>query len=237
MNGVTPGQELVSEDADCVHIAAGVGVTGADLFGRQVRRGAQNDAGGGDLGFGDRANQSEVGDLDLTAVRDQHVLRLDVAMHQAGRVCHRQAAEHGCEYRGDGVWRHRAALAQQFPQGAALDEFHHEIRGLPAGCSSALVIDGDQAGIAETGDRARLSLKPCEELLVTRVPGFHDLERDWSVKAKVEPAVHRAHPAGGDHGVDAVPTVQDGPDERARLLVGLHKHMLRVGTRDLDLMG
>jgi hypothetical protein len=73
--------------------------------------------------------------------------------------------------------------------------------------------------------------------LVTRVPGFHDLERHGSVKAKVEAAVHRTHPAGGDHGVDAVPTVQDGPDERARLLGGLHKHMLRVATGDLDSVG
>ena len=106
-----PGEEFVDENADRVHIAARVGVPGADLFGRQVGRRAQNDAGGGDLGLGHRANQSEVGDLDFSAVGDQHVLGLDVAVYETGRVRNRQSPEDGCEYGGDGVRRHRAALA------------------------------------------------------------------------------------------------------------------------------
>ena len=128
--------------------------------------------------------------------------------------------EHRAQHRGDGVRRHRAALAQQFAQRAALDEFHHQKRVLAV---DALVVDGDQAGILEPGDRARLALEPGEELLVARVARIHDLQRHGSVQPKVEPAVHRRHAAGGDHGVDAVPTVQNGPDERVRLLVGLHR--------------
>ena len=141
-------------------------------------------------------------------------------MHQSVAVGHRQPAEHRAEHRGHRVRRHRAALDQQFAQGAALDELHHQERMLAV---DALVVDGDQAGILQPCDGARLALEPGQELVVAGIAGIHDLQRHRPIQPEVEAAVHRGHSAGGDHGVDAVAPVQHGPDEWVRLLVGLHR--------------
>ena len=145
-------------------------------------------------------------------------------MHQPGAVCHRETAEHRAEHGRDRVWRHRAAFAQQFAQRAALDEFHHQ-EGMLA--VDALVVDGDQAGILQPRDGARLALEPGQELVVAGVARIHHLQCHRPVQPDVEPAVHRGHAAGGDHGVDAVSPVQHGADERVRLLVASTGPMLR----------
>ncbi len=62
--------------------------------------------------------------------------------------------------------------------------------------------------------------------MVLGVARVHHLERHGPVQSDVEPAVHRGHAAGGDHGVDAVPTVQHRTDERVRSLAGLHVRIL-----------
>ena len=144
-------------------------------------------------------------------------------------VGHRQPAEHRRQYRGDRVRRHRPALAQQLTQRAALDEFHHQERMLAV---DALVVHGDQAGILQPRDGARLALKPGEELSVAGVARIHDLQRHRPVQPEVQPAVHSRHPAGGDQGVDAVAPVQHRPDERVGLLAGLHRrHVTRTRRR------
>ena len=181
---------------DGVDVAARTGVAGADLLRRQVCRGAQDDAGGGDLGLGDGAHQTEVGDLDLAVVGDQHVLRLDVAVHQPGRGVPPPVRRARAQHRGDGVRRHRPAFAQQLPQRAALDELHHQKRD--AG-RRALVVDGDQAGILQPGDSTGLALKPGQELVVAGIARVHDFSATGSVQPDVHAAVHRGHAAGGDH--------------------------------------
>ena len=219
MNGVVAGQQLVGEDADGVDVAGRACVAGADLFRRQVGRRAQNHAGRGDLGLRHGADEPEVGDLDFAVIGDQHVLRFHVAVHEPRVVGHGEAAEHGAEHRGDGVRRHRPALDEQFAQGAALDEFHHKERVRSV---DALVVYGDQAWILQLRDGAGLALEPRQELIVARVAGIHDLQRHRTIQPEVESAVHAGHPSGGDQGVDAIPPVQHGPDERVGLLVGLH---------------
>ena len=141
-------------------------------------------------------------------------------MHQPLAVRNRKAAQHRREDRGDRMRRHRSALGQQFAQGAALDELHHQERMLAV---DALVVDRDQAGVLQPRDGAGLPLEPRQELAVAGIPGIHDLQCHRPIQPKVEPAVHPGHAAGGDQGVDAVPPVQHGPDERVRLLVGLHR--------------
>ena len=224
------GEQLVGEDADGIHVAGRADVAGADLFWREVGRRAQYDTGGGDLGLRECADEPEVGDLDLAAVGDQNVLRLHVAVHQPLVVCHREAAEHRAEHRGDRVRRHRAALDKQFTQRAAVNQFHHQKRVLSV---DALVVDRHQAGVLQLCDGAGLALEARQELAVTGIAGIHDLQCHRPIQPEIEPPVDAGHAAGGDQGVDAVAPVQHDPDERVGLLVGLHrKHGTEHFARD-----
>ena len=64
-----------------------IDVLAARLFRRHVRRRAGDDAALRNARVIRSAGESEVGDLDtLHAVFEQHVRRLDIAMHQARRV-------------------------------------------------------------------------------------------------------------------------------------------------------
>ena len=105
-----------------------------------------------------------------------------------GAVRDRETAEHRRQHRGDGVRRHRAALAQQLAQRAALDELHDQERMLAV---DALVVHGDQAGVLQPRDRAGLALEPGQELLVAGIPGIHHLQRHRSIQPEVQSAVHR----------------------------------------------
>ena len=88
----------------------------------------------------------------------------------------------------------------------------------------ALVVDGDQARVLQSCDRSGLPMEPGQELLVAGIPGVHHLQRHRAVQTHVEPAVDRGHPTGGNRILHAVPTVEQGADERVRR----HRHILSV---------
>ena len=92
--GLGAGEQLVEQHAHGVDIGPRIGSTVDHQLGCQVGHGAdQHAAGGGVLGVGaDSLGQTEVGDLDAPVIGDQDVLRLDVAMDQAGSV---RAGERG----------------------------------------------------------------------------------------------------------------------------------------------
>ena len=136
---------------------------------------------------------------------DQHVFRFDVAVHQPGLVRDSQSAEHGTQHGNDGMRGHRAPFAQEFPQCAALDEFHHQKR--VSGIIS-LVVDGNQPGVLQARYRTRLTMESREELLVAGVAGIHHLQGDRPVESNVEPSVDRRHSTGGDPGLDAIAAVE-----------------------------
>ena len=94
-------------------------------------------------------------------------------------VGHRETTEHGREDGGDRVRWHRSALDQQFTQGAALDELHHQKRMLSV---DTLVVHGDQAGVLQPRDCAGLALKPGKELGVARIARIHDLQRHRAIQ-------------------------------------------------------
>ena len=104
-----PGEQFEDQDAEGVHVAAGVRGAGGDLLGGEVGGGAEDHAGGGGVGRGHGADQAEVGDLHLARVGDQHVLRLHVAVHQAGVVGGADRAQHRL---GHGRARRAAASAR-----------------------------------------------------------------------------------------------------------------------------
>ena len=141
-------------------------------------------------------------------------------------MCGRQTAEDRSQHRGDGMRRHGPAFAEQLTQRAALDQLHDQVGEARAVITEALVVDRDEPGILEPGHGARLALEPRQELGVARVPGIHHLEGHRAVQPKIQAAVHRGHPAGGDQGVHAVALVHDEADERVRSLAGIHARIL-----------
>ena len=200
-----PGEQLVEQHTGGVDVAACVGGSGHDLFGAEVRGRAEDHVAGSDVRCGHRAHQPEVGDLDGTVVGDEHVLRLDVAVHQPGPVRGGQRGEHRLQHGQRDRHVHGTALPQEFAQGAALYEFHDEER-VPA--VAALVVHRDQRGVAEPGHRASLELEAGQELRIIGEHRVHDLDGHRTVQAGVEPAVHRGHAAPGDGGVDPVAALE-----------------------------
>jgi hypothetical protein len=132
-------------------------------------------------------------------------------MHQPGPMRGGQPAQHRAQHRGHGVWRHRATFGQQLAQRAALDELHHQKR--MAGVQT-LVVDRDQPGILQPGDRAGLELEAGQELVVAGVARVHHLERDGAVEPGIQAAVHRRRTAAGDFGLDEVAPVEQGAVQR-----------------------
>ena len=80
---LAPGQQLEEHHAGAVDVRSRVRLAGHHELRREVGNGSDQQALGGGGGLrGDRLGQSEVGDLDPSAVADQDVLRLDVAVDQ-----------------------------------------------------------------------------------------------------------------------------------------------------------
>ena len=81
-------EHLVEHDAERVDVAPAVDVEALGLLGREVGRGAHDQAGLGDLvvEIADRPRDAEVGHLHLAVGGDEHVAGLDVAVHDAVAV-------------------------------------------------------------------------------------------------------------------------------------------------------
>ena len=77
-----PGEQLPQQDARRVDVDPAVERPAPRLLGRQIAELAEDDPRRGALDLEDRHRQAEVGQLDLAAVREQHVGRRDVAVDQ-----------------------------------------------------------------------------------------------------------------------------------------------------------
>ena len=222
--GVSPPKGLVpvsisnSTTPGGVDVAAGVGRTSLDLLGGEVGHRADEQPGlavrrGGTHGSG----QAEVGDLHPSVVGDQHVLGLDVAVHDAGAVRGAEGVEHGLEQVEGLVGGHRAAVAHHVAQRASGHVLHGEEHHAVV---TALVEDLHDPRVVEPGGRAGLAGEPADERLVVDEVGVHDLERHLAVEPLVEREVHRGHAAARDARAHHVAPVELTAHER----VG-HRHV------------
>ena len=154
--GVAPernrsGCSLVEHRAQGVQVGALVDATAADLLGREVRGGADQRAGDGEvrvlLGFRD----AEVGEADRTVGGDQDVRRLDVAVHETVAM---GAVEGTGEITADlthASFVHRAQLVELAAERRTLDQLHHDGLVVARACISGTngVVDGDDVRVHE----------------------------------------------------------------------------------------
>ena len=200
-------EQLVEKDARGIHVGGRGDLCAGDLLGRQVTHRAHDDGIRRDLRIRRRAHQTEVGELDLAGIGDEHVFGLDVAVDHRPFVRQRQRAQHRPQHGRRRVGRHGAALAQQLPQGAAVDELHDQ-EDVP-GRIGTLVVDVDQRLVGHAGHRPGLALEADAEGFVVDEPRVHHLRGDVAAQPQIRRAVDGAHAAARDERPDAVPAVED----------------------------
>lgn len=223
------GQHLVQHDPAGVDVAAGVGRTVLDLLGGQVRHRAQQRPGGVG-GRADRPDQAEVGDLHPAVVPYEDVLRLHVAVHEPRPVRRPERGEDRLQDVQRRPGPQRPALAQHVPQGAARHILHRQVDVRALG---ALVEDRDHVGVREARHRLGLPDEALDEGDVGGERRVHHLEGEHPVQAGVHGPVDRGHPADGDARLNAIPAVEQLPDEG--VLEGrVHPESLRAAADTPD---
>lgn len=209
--GFLAREHLVEHHPARVHVDAGIGGTGLlDLLGSEIGDGAEHGSGGAGHGV-DGAHQPEVRDLDPPVIPYQHVLGLHVPVHEAGPVRRAERGQHGLQDVERGARLKRPALPQHITQSAPGDVLHGQIDVRPVG---TLVEHLDDVGVGEPGDGLGLPDEPLDERRVGGERRVHHLEREHTVQAGVHGPVDRGHPADRDARLDAIPAVEQLPDQR-----------------------
>jgi hypothetical protein len=221
------GQHLVQHGAARVDVGARVRALVDDDLGGEVGDGADEGAAGGGGGGGHGAGQAEVGDLHLAVGGDQHVLGLDVAMDEAGRVRGRQGHEHLGEQLERPAGLHGRLVAHQVAQRAAGNVLHHQVGDLAVG---ALVEDGHDVTMVQLGGCLRLALEALGERLVVTEAVVHDLDGHLATESLVGGLEDAGHAAARDALADEVTPVEDAAHQG---LVTHHCH----GTSSTGLGG
>jgi hypothetical protein len=209
---------LVERHAERELVRACVGRLAAHLLRRHVRRRPDQRAchgrregdmpGGGEvraLVDRERPGQAEVGHPRASVAADQHVVGLEVAMHEPDRVRRREAAaglqEH-LEPRGA-----RAGRLEPARQGHALDELHREEQ-LVADATD--VEHGDDVRVRQLRHRLGLARHPgALRLEVAGSIRMQQLDRDPAVELGIVGDEHDAHAALADARAELVAAERD----------------------------
>ena len=224
--GLLADEHLVQHDPERVDVAAGIGHAARHELGGEVGDRAEQLRAGG--GVGRRgAREPEVADLDAAVFGEQHVLGLDVAVHDAGAVGRGEAGQDRVHDR-DGL-RHRQAalLAQQLAKRDAGKVLHDEVGHVAV---LALVEHVDHVRVGQPcGGPGLLDEPALEHGVIAEVP-VHHLEGDPALEAQVGGDVHGRHAAARDARAHPVSAVDQTSDQRVGLLTRAHDPSLRTGT-------
>jgi hypothetical protein len=104
-------------------------------------------------------------------------------------------------------------VGQHVAQGPAAYVLHHQVREPVV---SALVVDGDDVGMRETGDRLGFPSEPLDEARVVGLAGMDDLHRHGALQALVRGGVDGRHSAARDATPDPVAPVDERADPVVR---------------------
>ena len=142
----------------------------------------------------DQLREAEVGDLHAAVAIEQHVLRLDVAVHDAAVVRELQRV---ADLRDDAqrLRGRQPSRALHLPQVHAVDELHQQV---VQAARLAEVVDGDDVRVLKAREGARLAREALGEARVARDGGRQNLERDQSVEPRLPRLVDGAHAALAD---------------------------------------
>ena len=146
--------------------------------------------------------EAEVEDLHVAGARQEQVLGLEIAMHDAFFVCGGQAARdlhrdlHGLAHRQRPA---RKPVAQRLSFEQLGDDVRHSF-------VAAGVVDRKDVRVVQRADGTRFQLEASQPLGVRGQRGGQHLDRDLAAEARIARAVHLAHPSGTERGDDLVGT-------------------------------
>ena len=206
-NGTVPGEQLVEHHPDRVEVAARAHRKALCLLGREVARGAHDRAGLGDL-RGARLRDPEVGDLDAALLVDDHVVRLQVAVHDAAAVRESRGTQDLLGELDRVVRGQRRLLADDRVQRTAVEVLHRDVVGA---APLAAVVDADDVRVRERRGARGLAAEALDELLVQREALVQQLDRHAAAELDVVGAVDLGHAARADARDDAVAVVDQRP--------------------------
>ena len=210
-------QALPQADAEGELIGLGGDRAAGMLLGGHVVRRPHPLAGEGEVGLEDalprrwlerhvvvvtaRPRQAEVEHHDAL-LADDHVRRLEVAMHDPGGMGSGQPSPGGEE--GN---QHLApapfAGAQPFRQRRSLDQLHGDEHLVAIGAD---VVDGDDVGVVQAGQRLRFPEQAgAGDRRLDHPVGVDELQGDGAAELGVERGKHMTHPAGADERADGIP--------------------------------
>ena len=161
---------------------------------------------------------AEVGEPRLAVAVDEHVVRLDVAVQDAGRMDVAKRAE---ELLGQRLGLGRLGGAQALAEVAALDVLHDQV-GPRAG---AEVVDRDEVRVLEARGDPRLAAEALQVDPVARERVGHDLDRDRALQPLVEAEPDHRHAAAADPAAQAVAPAENGVGLDHESVVFRHDHL------------
>ena len=151
--------------------------------------------------------------LDLLVGRDEHVVRLDVAVDDPVAVGEAERLEQLLRVGDRRVDRKSAPRHDQLLEAAPLDHLHRDVVGA---LGLAAVVDGDDVWMGKPGGRLRLAAEPFDEEVVLRVALVQDLDGDAATELLVLGEVDVGHAAGAELPQDPVAAVEECVDEGVR---------------------
>src|SRR5690606_11887867 len=178
-----------------VEVGAMVHLFAARLLRCHVGGAAHGQAGHGHAGAVAAAQgDAEIGQQRPVGFVEQHVLGLDVAMHDAARMGIGQRRQQRAQDLADLLRiAGEVALADM-----AARQVGHRIPGQAVG-GAAHFVDADDVRMLQPRDRARLVLEAAPAHLIGQRLRAHQLDRDLAPQRHLRAEVHGRHPAFADH--------------------------------------
>ncbi len=203
-----PGDHLEQHGTKRKDVRPHVGWLTADLLGRHVARRTDDDArlsGDAREGVGRRHfGHAEVENLHPPISGEKEILRLEIAMHDAGGVRRRETACHLDGVVDNTLACQRWLLLQSTAQRAAFEQLHHQERRTVGGTKGTDVVHGQDIGVIERTRGPRLILEPLLASGVAAKGVWQHLHRDLTPKPGVSRSIHFAHAALTDELDDLV---------------------------------
>ena len=155
----------------------------------------------------------------VVSLGKEHVLRLEIAVNDAGRVRPAEAAE-GLRGEVERVEDREAPAREAGAEVFAVEELHHEERLARVGLAG--VEDLDDVRALHRRDSARFAMKARQRRGIRPSVDDHELQRDALADRDVLRLVDRAHPAAPEEAKDLVLASRDRP------YPGIHAVFARV---------